>query len=424
MAAEVSRQGYVSAEVWQMVIDEEKTQASEILAAQEQSYAAIPRTYYSSKEGLIDRHGQSLNKVFDDGIAYSQGEREQGVPGADWELQRRYAERSNLKKITDMPEGTICIEVSAPPSDKPDHEVVAQHYNGLTMIRASIKAHGDGGKVRQFNYALPLDSPDFLLAVQAKLGVAGEQRTINSQQLLENPVMKRSGDSAEAVAREIDGLIGAALLESAVGHSAVRMLTRTINNRREAWQFINSAEHQDLDAEIFASMHQAAKLKSGARAEIIKAIRSGYWKELKDRFRGRRSAGVRSVEAGSVLAAAAERAVADGDVFIACGNTVKATSFNQAERADIIKLLRREVKGSGKCQGCGARGALYGCGLCSRCNKKWCDEYENSGKQTDIRDLAYRAQARGEANGILESALTELGRGWQKIKTSQLARAA
>lgn len=425
MAAELTCRGQVSPELWAMVLDEERTQASEVLAAQEQSYAAIPRTYFSSPHGLADVHGQSLNKVFDDGVAYSQDEARRGVPGANWELVRRQTERRNLDVITEMAEGTICVEVSATPSDKPAHEITAQHYNGLTMIRASIKGRADGGRVRQFNYAIPLDKPDFLLAIQRKLGIAQNRQSINSQQLLENPVLQATDLSPEAAARQIDGLIGAALLESAVGNSAVRMLSRAIKNRREAWEFINSAEQADLDNELLAAMSQAAALAPAERAAAIKAIRSGYYKELKDRFSGKKLASGKGAMAGSLLADAAARAVADGDVFVACGDTVKAASFSQSERAAMIKSLRDEIRGSGACQACGKNGILYGCGLCGGCNKKWCDEYEATGKQTAVRDLAYRSLARPTGNpGIIDTTLNELAKSWQKLKADQLAKAA
>lgn len=393
MSDEMAVYGYVTPELQAMVLDEELTHAAEILAAQEMGYAAVPRTYYKKDGDLIDIHNQSLRRVFSDGIAYSQEAVEADIPGADWELVRRRAEFNNLGTIISMPSGTVCVEISAPPTDKPEHEQLAQHYNGLTMIRASIK--DELHKVTQYNYALSISSPDFLRAVQRKLGIESADQTINSQELLESPILKEVDQPAALAAREIDNLIGAALLEVAVGQSALRMLTEAIKNRREAWEFVNSDVQTDVHQELLATMQNATQLSPAARERAMTAIRSGFWKELKDRFRGNQQA----TAEGGILMAAASRAVVDGDVFIACGSTVVATEFassgNSAiSRAQIVELLRKEIKGNGSCSACGAKGSLYGCGLCQKCNKKWCDEYKRSGKQTDIRNLAYLNYAR------------------------------
>jgi hypothetical protein len=416
MNRELMMAGRVRPETWAMLLDEEKTQASEILAqieqdGQKKAFAAIPRTYFPSSEGLRDRHGQELTRIFDDGVNYI-GQQVGRVPGADWEHQRRQTERQNLEKIINMPEGTVVMEISASPSDKPKHEQSAQHYNGLTMIRASIKAVGDGGRVQQYNYAIALDSPEFLLAVQAKLGIA--EPTVDSQQLLENPVIVQSSDSAESTARRIDGLIGAALLESAVGKSTLRMLARAVEQRREAWEFINSPQQADLEHELFIAMSQAAQLDATGRSEAIKAIRTGYWRELIDRFNGRLPAAGSVELAGTILAEAAARAVADGDVFIACGDTVQAKAMTHQQRTEMMHKLRNEVTGNGACQACGKKGMLYGCGLCSGCNKKWCDAYEASGEQTDLKDLAYRRLTRSAGGeDFVDRAAKILGEEWR-----------
>src|SRR5205823_1638114 len=121
------------------------------------------------------------------------------------------AELSNLDIIIAMPAGTMCVEISPPPIDKPKHEQLAQHYNGLTMIRATVK---DGsGRILQYNYALPVTNPEFIQAVQTKLGVGAQEQVTSSQELLERPIQQSIDRSAAQVAREVDNLVGAALLE-------------------------------------------------------------------------------------------------------------------------------------------------------------------------------------------------------------------
>jgi hypothetical protein len=419
MARELAVFGEVSQEVRNMILDEELTHAVEVLAAQEKAYAVVPRIFYKHGEDLLDVHNQSLITVLDGGIESSQIELDDNVPGADWELSRRQAERRNLERIINMAPGTMCVEISLPPIDKPEDEQLAQHYNGLTMLRASIKDQAQPDKITQYGFVLPVSNPDFLLALQQHLGVEPVDR-IDSLKTLQEPIIRPIDQPAESAAKEIDNLIGAALLETSVGYSAVRMIKRAIESRREAWDFVSSDAHHDLHLELLANMEFAAKLDPDERAHAMNAIRSGFWKEYKDRFNNR----WHSRLAGKIIAEAASRAVADGDVFIACGSTVNATNFNTKEaassRAQVAESLRREVRGSGACQACGANGTLYGCGVfCGRCNDKWCDEYSRSGKQLNAKELAYLSHSRPSElpkKGIEQLSRTEtLGQYWQRI---------
>jgi len=395
MADEIAVYGGVTPELWAMVADEEFTQGAEVLAVQEMAYAAVPRSFRQHGEDLIDPYNQSLKQVLHDGIDYMRQELSLGTPGADWELSRREAEFRNAETIMSMQPSMLCVEISATPFDKPKHEQLAQHYTDLTMIRLSHKDQNN--KIAQYNYALPVSSPEFLRAIQIKLGRKPDEQLIGSQELLENPIIQNADQSPDQLARHFDGLIGAALLEAAVGHSAVRMINRAIENRRESWEFVTSHSQADIHYELQAAMQQAAQLPPSARAEAMDAIRSGFWKELKDRFQGKQQMAME----GGILMAAAARAVVDGDVFISCGSTVVATQFassgeSSISRAQIAESLQKEVKGSGSCSACGAKGLLYGCGFCGRCNKKWCEEYKRTGKQTNIKDLAYRNYSRPE----------------------------
>jgi hypothetical protein len=414
MAQELEVFGYVTPELWDMIQDEEDTFAAELLPSQEMTYATVPREFQLKKGELVDIHGQYLNDVLKGGVESVEQQLKQGVPGADWELRRREAELNNLKKLMTMPAGMACIEISASPFDKPKHEQEAQNYTNLTMIRASFKH--SAAKVNQYNYVLPVSSREFLKAVQAKLGRQPGDFILNSEELLENPIIQEVNEPAELAAKNLDSLIGAALLEAAVGQSAVQMIRQAIENRREAWQFITSANNLDLHQELRVAMHEAASLPQTERLRAMDAIRSGFWKELKDRFVGHQI----TIQEGGIIMAAASRAVADGDVFIACGTSTTATEFvtnnvaSMVGRTEIVKKLRENVTGSGSCSACGAKGKLYGCNLCSGCNKKWCDIYERTGKQTEIKELAYQNYSRPQSS-IFNFKSESLAEYWQRI---------
>lgn len=415
IAQELSALGHVSPELWAMIIDEERTQASEILTHQEEAYAVVPRIYRQEGRSLVDCHDQDLITVIDDGVGEMRRQLLADVPGADWELKRREAERKNAGKILAMPSGTVCVEISGSPYDKPEAEREAQHYTNLTMVRMSYKTAQN--QVFQYNYVLPVSSPEFLQAVQTKLGRKQEDQFMGSEELLRNPILEKVDQSPEMVAKRYDSLIGAALLEASVGQGAVRMIKKTIENRREAWEFINSEAQSDIDRELQTTMVQAAYLSPEEWGRAMDAIRSGYWKELKDRFCGNKT----TVHGGGLLMAAAARAVVDGDVFIACGNTVLATEFatnssnsSAALRAEIVKSLLEDVTGSGSCGACGAKGKLFGCGLCGGCNKRWCDIFVLTGKKTEIKDLAYLRYSRLTQESPTDKSET-LAEYWERI---------
>lgn len=419
MADELAMLGYISPELWAMALDEEDTHAAELLPAQDKmAYATVPRNYRQEDGDLVDKHNQHLTAVLDGGVAHIKERLASGVPGSDWELRRRLAERKNLDRIIDMPTGSVCLEISASPFDKPKPEQKAQHYTDLTIVRASFKGHE--GEVDQYNYVLPISSLEFLRAVQSKLGRHGENQILASDELLENPIIEPVDQPIGVAAKKFDSLMGAALLEASVGDSAVRMIKKAIESRREAWQFITSEDNIDLHQELMAAMQSAALLPQSERAEAMDSIRIGFWRELIDRFRGRDII----IREGGVLMAAAARAVVDGDVYIACGSTVSAmaptTRESAASRSQTVASLRSEIKGSGSCSACGAKGTLYGCGLCSRCNKKWCDVYEQTGKQLEIKELAYQNYGRDTetaktSTGSLLNADETLKEQWARI---------
>jgi hypothetical protein len=285
------------------------------------------------------------------------------------------------------------------------------------MIRASFKGYDN--KVQQYNYVLPISSPKFLMAVQARLGRQQHEQLISSDELLENPIVQDIDQPIELAAQHFDNLLGAALLEVSVGDSAVRMIKKAIEGRREAWQFITSENNADIHQELKAAIERVALMPADMRDQGMRAVRTGYWKELKDRFQGKKI----DAQGGSILISAASRAVVDADVFIACGSTVRATEFSNSadqsvgvfERAQQVKDLLEKVRGNGSCGGCGAKGKLFGCGLCSSCNKKWCEIYVRTGKQTDIKDLAYLRYARPDEDSSTNTSET-FGQYWERIR--------
>ncbi len=428
MAEERRRLGEVTPELKAMILDEELTPVLEVVVDQtKEAYGIVPRSFRVQGDDLIDPHGQSLAEVAERGREWSRQEVAKETPGAWREYHRRTAEENNVSIIARMPAGTMLVEPSFNPIDWTDEERKAQNYGGLTMLRVSLKPLETPDKVIQFNYVLPgLDTPEAILAMQEKLGVAKDNRTINTNRALANPLQKSFHGSVLEAGRGIDGLAGIILLEHSLGHSAVRMMKRAIEHRREAWRFITSADQSDVHEELLAHIERLSFAHPQLWDHGMAGIRTGFTKELKDRFLGREQlASESTTPTNSILEAAAERAVLAGDVFIACGTTINATAFGHessaAERAATASKLMMEVSGSGSCSACGAKGLLYGCGVfCYGCNKKWCEEYALTGKQLEAEDLTFsrlvrpsgpknnRAQKSSAAKGLIEGLAAEL----------------
>ncbi len=170
--------------------------------------------------------------------------------------------------------------------------------------------------------------------------------------------------------------------------------------------------------------------------ELRYDIMSSYKRRLEGTWVDMGSLGESVAHAGSV-----ERAL--GTKYSGCDTVIGQTAnpanagYSNADRASIADSLRREVKGKGACQACGAQGALFGCGIyCGRCNDIWCNEFARSGKQLGPDKLGQMVGRRNE-NSLLDSffyGVTEYiqqvseedkqKRRLQKIKEDQLAEAA
>lgn len=420
MADARQRWGIVPPEIKAMILDEELTPVLEVVVDQTtEAYGVVPRSFRVEGNDLIDPHGQSLTEVSERGSRWSRQEVKRGVPGAWKELQRRNTEAENIARIARMPAGTLLLEISANPIDWTIEERAGQHYTGLTMIRASVKPHDNPSEVSQFNFILPnLDTPEAILNLQDRLGIGSDGETVDTNKILAHPLEKLYDGSAIGTAREIDGLLGASLLEKSVGHSTLRMIQRAIERRREAWRFITNSEQADVHSELLAHIEWLSTRHRQFWEQEMAAIRTGFTRELKDRFLNRQISAP-TVE-GGILVAAASRAAQAGDVYIACGTTVTATEFSTqtataAGRAEAVKPLLENVVGKGECGACGAKGSLYGCGLCSSCNKKWCDIYVRTGEQTAIKDLTSSRSSKSK-NAKQSQQKTPKESDWQRIK--------
>lgn len=410
-ANDLETYGVVQPETVQAAIDEELTSAAEDIAKAKSDFGVVPRTYYQRRNDLVDIYGNSLTNIHEYGIKWCEEEYAAGKPGAEWELKRRQTEANNLKDLVAMEPGYLYIETSATPLDKPKHEQEAQGYNGMTFVRATAKENG--GIISQRNIILPTSEPVFLLRIQSLLDVPIEERTINSQALLEMPLTR------QMTFKELESLIGVAVLESMPDHAVVTMLQKSITARREAWEFVSSDEHEELWRELSEKITELASTHPNWWLNGMVKLRKGFLKEFRERYDGK----VSSALYGDVIGTAAAKAVVDGDVFIVCGGvveTINPDSTDNDSLSTIAYKLRNEVKKSGSCSACGAKGKLYGCGVfCRACNGIWCDKFEKFGQQLTAKQIRYLRFAKFNNSIKSEEKLdifSELSRYWQKLK--------
>lgn len=420
--------GAVRLETAMAVLDEEQTNAAEDIARAKSGYAVVPRTYFQKQNDLVDIHGVSLKQVFKDGVAWAEQEAAAGALGAEWELQRRRAELSNLNRFIGLGPGSLFIEISAPP-DRPVSELNAQGYTGMTHVRVSAKDHSN--KIRQYNFILPASDALFLNNLQELLGVSADDRKGEAQALLGNPVVRPLECNIDATIREIESACGAAILNTSPDQAVLQMIKKAAGARKEAWEFVRSDGHADLNEELKNKIAELAKLSPSYWREGMARIRTGYMKELRERYEGK----ARLAPDGSIIDAAAAQAVAESDVFITCGGAIIAnTSRGQsaASHAEIAEQLLHEVQGTGVCQACGARGTLYGCGIfCGACNRVWCAEYARSGKELSYAQIRYlrhgKLAGEGQALSFIEEIIrpfSEWNRRYEQAKEKKRIKLA
>lgn len=371
--------GEVRSETAQAVIDEEQTNAAEDIARVKSKYAAVPRMYFQRDQDLVDIHGNHLKEVLSDGVKWAEKDATSLIPGADWELARRQAELKNLERFIESEPGTVLVEISIPPQ-KPVHELRQQGYCEMTHVRISAK--GLSSKVLQHNLYVPKISAEFSESLQRSLGA--ETFYEDAQQLLENPIVLTGAGHLQATVKQVENLCGAALLNTDADKSILQMIKKAAGAKKEAWAFVSSDVHTDLNTELRHKITKLSKEDPSFWASGMKEIRRGYLKELRQRYDGK----IRKADVGSIIDAAAAQAVADSDVFITCGGTIEARSAKatgQASATEVAAKLINEVRGSGTCQACGAKGSLYGCGvMCGECNRIWCAEYTKSNGKKEL----------------------------------------
>jgi hypothetical protein len=411
--------GAVRPETVQAVVDEEKTMAAEDIARVKSRYAVVPRDYYQRGNSIFDIHGNDLKQVFIDGAEWAQDEAAKGTLGAGWEAQRRWSEVRNLENFISRPAGSMMIEISAPP-DRPAAELKAQGYTGMTHVRVSAKE--DDVKIKQYNIILPASGDKFLKELQVLLGAPEGREEPDAQRLLARPLeLPAVGDLAAKI-KEIESLCGAALLNNNPDKAVLQMIKKAGGARREAWEFVDSTLHAELNYELADKISGLARQNPALWLKGIEQIRIGYMKELRERYDGK----VRLAEHGSIIDAAGAQAVAESDVFIVCGGTMETIkgSSNAAESAaqQAARLLH-EVRETGTCSACGARGLLYGCGVfCGACNAVWCKEYASSNGRTQLSasQIRYLRMGKGRGNSFVDE-LIESFQEWNRQYDEQQA---
>lgn len=359
--------------------------AAEDIARVKSRYAVVPRDYFQHGDKLTDIYDNDLKQVFVDGAEWAAEEAAKGTLGAEWEAERRWAEVRNIKKFLDLPPGNMMIEISAPP-ERPAAELRAQGYTGMTHVRVSAKV--DHIKVKQYNIILPAAGGKFLKDLQILLGVAESQAEPDAQRLLARPLEMPIGENTDEKLKELENLCGAALLGTNPDKAVLQMIKKAAGARREAWKFVDAAQHDDLNLELAAKIDNLARQGPAIWQSGIEEIRIGYMKELRERYDGK----FRLAAAGSIIEGAAAQAVADSDVFITCGTTLETArqAATATSHGEVAARLLRETAGSGTCSACGATGTLWGCGVfCATCNRIWCDEYAKSGKELSYSQIRY-----------------------------------
>lgn len=383
--------GAVRAETVQAVLDEEQTNAAEDIARAKAKHAVVPRTYYQKGGNIVDAYGVELGEVFRGGVSWAEEQAATGMPGADWELERRRAEAANYSEFIKLPAGKMFVEISAAP-DKPHSELTAQGYDGMTHVRVSVKE--DSHKVRQLNIILPSSAPRFLTELQTLLGAEADRVSLDSQEILSHPRVLEAEDDMDKSLKEVQNLCFAALYNSDTDKSVLYMVRQAADAKKQGWEFVSSPQHQDLNQELARKISELAARPPGEWSKGIEQIRAGYMKELRERFDGKS----RRAEHGSIIDAAAAQAVADSDVFITCGGSIEASKAGpQTSASEVANTLLNEVKGSGTCMACGASGTLWGCGVfCGECNRVWCEEYRRSNGKTELsyEEIRYRRHIR------------------------------
>ena len=202
-------------------------------------------------------------------------------------------------------------------------------------------------------------------------------------------------------------------------------------------------DNKDLLAFVQAYPNVLANIKAEARA-LAKTAKT--YEEFEELFNGclykhlalyeklLAGEGLSSESISDQASGAGESAAEAGTTYSLCGTVVSGTaglntlgmltgfeSVGLAVRLKEIEKLQSE-KRDGICVTCGSSGSVYGCGLCSRCNKVWCDEYASTGRGLSVEQVgkivnkkSSSAKLEAKAQRRAEKAETESIRRARKI---------
>lgn len=381
------------------IVDEEKTQAAEILAAVTKR-GCVPREYTLETGELLDEYGYSLRQVLEYGVSDAEEKAASGVIGAAKELERRRAELYVLKaQIMVMPTGTACVEWSAADNSWSEQELEAHGYPGDTHVRLTTRL--DHKTFRQYNIILQGSELDVINECRRSIHPNAEPLD-SALEVLQHPQIiyfddGKSSDFIEQIRTDFSG----ALFSANKPRAILNMLKNSFRKHKDAWEYVN--ENDD----IFNALVDSFELRAGSDPaewrELADQARGGAWQLLLERYSGKIAKHNKHVTSASV-GAAGQRAAAAGAVFIACGGSVSMKSsqpedISSLDRTGIVETLLRIKGGRGVCQSCDKDGELYGCGaFCEHCNKVWCEEYALTGYQLQPKEILikkYFAYSRG-----------------------------
>lgn len=108
-------------------------------------------------------------------------------------------------------------------------------------------------------------------------------------------------------------------------------------------------------------------------------------------------AGIRAAESGTTYSLCGY--LVGSDLKSELGFQTGFESLGIVDRQAVVDKLNAD-KRKGYCLTCGASGLVYGCGLCGRCNKVWCDEYIGNGRGLEIDEIAKRVGVKDRAQKI------------------------
>lgn len=373
--------GYCLESTKKQIIDEEKTQAAEILATRNYK-AEIPRIYRVLENDLVNEYGVSLKSVLDNGIDYLH-ENPNNKIGHDWEIRRRRIERNNLEKIISCPEGIACIEISSTDLARPKNELLEQGYTGDSLLRVSYK---NNNQVCQKNIILKTSDVKTLNMLRKRIDKNAQELSSSEEILRDVLYVSVDPENFDNLCADLHNFVDSEFQKKTPAKFMASIIRKAKQKNKDAWSTVNS--HNKIFDEMFMMFEELALSRDG-KVENINAIRAGCWQALLEASVSSRNK-VMSIDSGVA------RARAVGSVFTSCGGTVsfEASSnysggFLFFERYDTVRNLLGKTHSIGLCRSCGRTSLMHGCGVyCGSCNRVWCNVYLRTGKQLSDKEIS------------------------------------